>query len=111
MEQPAKSVALMIYLSLRCALPLSLTLLLARLLSRLDARWAREAQAAASGIDKQASIRQPCWQMRGCATGNREYCLAYRQPERPCWQIFSQNGAVCHQCQTCQVYQQTMALA
>ncbi len=111
MEQPAESVTLLLCLSLRCILPLALTLLLARLLGRLDARWAREAQAATSGIDKRASIRQTCWQMRGCAAGKREYCPAYRQPERPCWQIFSQNGDVRHQCQNCQVYRQTLALA
>ena len=112
MEQPAESVTLMLCLSLRCALPLALTLLLAHLLSRLDARWAREAQTTALGIGERSSVRQfPCWQMRGCSASEREYCPAYRQPERPCWQVFSQNGAVRHQCQACQVYQQTLALA
>lgn len=106
MDQLIESVWLTFYFLLRCALPLALTLLLAYGLSRLDARWAREARAAAMG--RTAVPYTPCWQIRGCSPAKREYCPAFYQPERPCWDVFSQGDKIRQQCLECRIYQSAL---
>ena len=92
---------------LRIGVPLLLTLALGYALSRLDARWQAEADAARRA--EQAARRQPapgllwprptmaasalsteiagapCWSVKGCGETQRQACPAFRQPSLPCW--------------------------
>ena len=80
---------------LRLGVPLIITLAVAYLLRRLDARWQAEAWAEweASQPQEEAiaeaklleTSEEPCWSLKGCDDTARANCPAYKQPNLPCW--------------------------
>jgi acetyl esterase/lipase len=107
--------ALVMGFLIRLGLPLLLTLLLAWLLRRLDARWQREAEAeaaetaSAAGLPTAqvaAALRPPCWEIRQCPPEQRQTCPAYNRPDTPCWEVYRPNGRPSEKCLKCVVWQQ-----
>lgn len=112
---------------LRIGVPLLITLALGYALSRLDARWQAEADAARRA--EQAARRQPtpgllwprptmaasalsteiagapCWSVKGCGETQRQACPAFRQPSLPCWMArWRTEGAIPSGCPDCTLY-------
>jgi hypothetical protein len=86
----------------RLALPAGLTLALAWLLRRLDARWQAEAAAARPSF---SGARTPCWETRQCSPERRAACAAYGQNALPCWQVFRDaRGNLRTECLGCEVF-------
>ncbi|WP_423225643.1 hypothetical protein [Candidatus Amarolinea aalborgensis] len=113
---------------LRIGVPLLITLALGYALSRLDARWQAEADAARRA--EQAALRRqpapgliwprptmaasalttdiagaPCWSVKGCGETQRQACPAFRQPTLPCWMArWRTEGAIPSGCPDCTLY-------
>lgn len=95
---------------IRIGIPLVLTILLSLLLRRLDAQWRDEAigyQAEAINKAEQDIYftiwsRTPCWEEKNCSPEERARCKAYLQSEKPCWEVYRNNGSYSKSCTTCQ---------
>jgi hypothetical protein len=86
----------------RLALPAGLTLALAWLLRRLDARWQAEAAATRPVC---STTGTPCWETRQCPPERRATCAAYGQKALPCWQYFRDaQGNLRAECLGCEVF-------
>lgn len=94
-------------LLLRLGIPLFLTLGLAWLLRRLDARWQAEArQLVSSGKATPARVLVPrCWLLKDCPPERRRACPAFPESEVPCWQLFrDKQGRMLEMCLSCDVF-------
>lgn len=44
----------------------------------------------------------PCWEIRRCPTNTKESCSAFKEPNKPCWELTqtscSENGKDCDHC-------------
>lgn len=101
-------------LALRCGLPLLITLLIGRWLSRLDAKWqAEEAARAACAGSMAARVEAPrCWEIKGCDPAMRATCPAHALRPLPCWWAFRRlNGRVPERCYACAVFLQAQPAA
>ena len=72
---------------LRLGVPLVITLIVAYLFRRLDARWEAEAQARPEAIRQleAATAKKRCWEEKGCSQEQRARCPACRLTDIPCW--------------------------
>lgn len=113
MDRTLEVVGLLLLCGIRLGIPIALTLLLAWALRRLDARWQAEADTRATLPEvKQAAVTKVhCWEMRHCPRQRRENCLAYAQPDIPCWDVFRANGHLREQCRDCLVFGRAVTLA
>src|SRR5512138_1743200 len=99
METSMSFLALCFGLLLRLVFPIAITLLLAAVLRKLDARWQREAQAEYSPVQ-----RPECWDIKGCSTKQRQSCPVFTS-SLPCWQVFRfANGYLRQDCMSCKVF-------
>lgn len=100
---------------IRLGVPLALILVVGYFLSRLDAQWQAEAQAqrernpiyqaALRSLPQEATLHDPCWQVRGCDSALYSQCAASKDPTTPCWIArFQAEGALPPLCQSCQIF-------
>jgi hypothetical protein len=89
---------------LRIGIPLGLTFLLASFLRGLDAKWRDEASQVQPGetILRELWLSNPCWVEMDYSGGQCENCPAYNQKEKPCWEVFRENGSLNKKCQECE---------
>lgn len=124
---------------LRLGVPILVTILIGYGLSRLDAKWRREAERetrAQTGRQMDEARRQsagqpmtirlpdavpasvfvisdgpPCWDVKGCSEAMKAKCAAYRQPTVPCWQARTQaEGRLPALCKGCHLYAPSAAV-
>ena len=116
---------------LRLGVPLAITLVIAYLLRRLDARWEKEArlEQEIGGMtrkvvkQKETSISlprsplpeplpvafdsygKPCWEIKDCDPINMEHCPAHKDPSVPCWQARrEEEGKIPLECYHCELF-------
>ncbi len=123
---------------LRLGVPILVTVAIAYGLSRLDAKWRREAEreARAEATARMDEVRPqpagqpmtirlpeavpagmfavaggpPCWDVKSCSEAMRANCAAFRQPTVPCWQARAQaEGRLPATCKGCHLYVPSMA--
>ena len=88
---------------LRVIIPVAVTVLIIAILKRLDERWKREADQGGPTVVKVGNIG--CWDINNCPLKNREQCLAFAHPDKPCWQVFREEGGrLQEQCIGCDVF-------
>jgi hypothetical protein len=97
---------------LRLGVPVLVTVVIAYLLHRLDARWETEAkarmvEAVQPGEKISAGLKalkpaRPCWEQKGCKEEVRAKCPACKALDIPCWaaklRATGQLPAACHNC-------------
>ena len=104
--------------ALRCILPLAITLAFGYVMNRLVDRWQAEDLAKAQP-DLEAeemipifprelklpTIDIPCWVFNNCEEKQRENCVAYQQPDKPCFTARMQaEGNLPEKCADCEIY-------
>ncbi len=95
------TLAILIGLLLRLAIPILLTALVIAFLRRLDANWQSEAKYVPISVEK-----PQCWKTKKCTTAQQRICPAIKSPS-PCWQVFRlPNGYLREKCLTCDVLAQ-----
>jgi hypothetical protein len=86
---------------LRLGIPIGLTALAVWFLKRLDARW----QAEASRPVRVKPLSPPCWEQKSCPEAKRAVCIAYQEPDIPCWQLFrKKDGSLREGCLACSIF-------
>ena len=99
METLPSSLAILIGLLLRLAVPILGTCILVYLLRKLDAHWQAEAERTPVSIEK-----VECWKVKGCSQEEREHCMA-TVSSLPCWQVHRQSNGYLHEkCISCEVF-------
>jgi uncharacterized SAM-binding protein YcdF (DUF218 family) len=112
---------LILGLLLRFGIPIALTVLVARYMLRLDARWKAEAADLAKAVEEmgipivpvkgsQVLTLPACWEYMDCPPRMREVCPAYGHKETPCWEQVRSNGNLQHNCRNC-TYRKAILLA
>lgn len=97
-------------LVLRIGLPVALTILAIWLLRKLDEHWKQQAGQVEGGGQRVLARNPGCWDMHHCSAEMRAQCLAYANPDKPCWQIYrSTDGRLRESCLGCDVFQQALA--
>lgn len=104
MNEFTLTMSMVLGILLRIGIPVGLTFLLASFLRRLDAKWRNEASQAQPGetILRELWLSNPCWDEMNCEEDQCENCPAYHQREKPCWEIFLENGKLNSKCQACE---------
>lgn len=113
MEWLESVVAILSGLLLRFGLPIAFTALVAWALRKLDARWQAEAEKMRIRAHSLgAEVRQVrCWETRECPPEKRDVCLAYTQPDAPCWQIFRDDQErLLEACLECEIFREAPIL-
>jgi hypothetical protein len=92
MNEFTLTMSMVLGILLRIGIPVGLTFLLASFLRRLDAKWRKEASQAQPGetILRELWLSYPCWDEMNC------------EEEKPCWEIFLENGKLNSKCQACE---------
>lgn len=119
MDKFTGTLVMILLFTLRCVIPLVLTLLIGRAMNRLVDKW--EAEEAARKKEPEPIIpvavstplQQPgltasvrCWVFRDCG---RTDCAAYQNPNLLCWKMKTEeNGRLPDICQQCAYYELTM---
>jgi hypothetical protein len=133
MEGLTSVLLILVLFFLRLGVPILVTIAIGYGLSRLDAKWRREAEHEARAqtgrpmneVERQPTgqpltIRLPenvpsgmfavsngphCWDVKGCSEAMRAKCAAFRQPTVPCWQARTQaEGRLPAPCKGCHLY-------
>jgi len=104
------TVTLVVGTVIRLGIPIVITVFLVMWLRRLDESWSKEAEVnLAATVEIAKNIG--CWEINECAIENRETCLAYAQPDTPCWQVYrSDDGQLNEKCLACQVFRSAPAV-
>lgn len=118
MEELQITAAVLFGFILRIGIPIGLTILLARFLRRLDARWREEAEQQAIEIKLSAQrqtllnlwLDQPCYTIKNCTAQEQKTCQAFTQVDKPCWEIRQSNGSLEKKCLECE-YRKDLILA
>lgn len=118
MEELITTAAVIAGILLRFGVPIGLTVLLARFLRKLDARWRDEAEQKAAEAILQSQrqtllnlwLEQPCYTIKNCSAQQKENCRAFSQIEKPCWEIQKSNGSLSKACLECE-YRKELVLA
>ncbi len=99
------TLAFVVGVLIRFAIPLALTLLAIWFFRRLDLRWKAEAEELTRLQMSMATARRtPCWEQKQCSPEKRESCPVYAQKELPCWQVLrDKNGNLKPGCLDCGV--------
>ncbi len=97
---------LLLGLLLRVGIPVGITILLFRWLSKLDERWQEEARLEAYLASAGARVaNRGCWDTKHCTPEQKAKCPAFARKEIPCWQVFRQpNGKLRQGCIGCTVF-------
>jgi hypothetical protein len=99
METFTTSLAILIGVLLRLAIPIVGTAMLIYFLRKLDARWQTEAQLQPISVQN-----SECWKIKGCSAQEQKICLA-KTSALPCWQIYRlPNGHLREECLSCEVF-------
>lgn len=132
MENLTNTLLIIALFVLRLGVPLLLTLGIAYVLRRLDARWQAEARAQQEPAATAAKVQQrpvqpaapgagpmlpqvalakdsaglPCWSIKGCTEAMMAGCAACQQPDLPCWVARTRaEGRLPATCKGCDLYQ------
>lgn len=122
MEELATFGGIILGLLIRIGLPLGLTFLLGWFLRRLDAKWRAEAMhEKAEAISQTREISgleqdflytiwssDPCWVENNCPPEERIKCEAFQQADKPCWEVFRNNGSFSKECTECAYREELM---
>lgn len=86
----------------RFMIPIGVTALLVWFFRKLDQQWQEEAKQASV----QAMPKNPgCWKINKCSAEQRAKCLAYANPDKPCWQVYrGSDGLLQDKCLGCDVF-------
>lgn len=101
---------------IRIGIPLALTFLLGSILRRLDAKWRDEGYdymtEAVTKAEKDMYFTlwssAPCWEQNECPPEERIKCKAYQEANKPCWEVFRNNGSFSKACATCEYREELM---
>jgi len=103
MEWLTTTFAMILGITLRVAIPIVFTFLIIKLLRWLDERWKQEADVDAGQLVKVGNVG--CWDVNNCPEGKRAGCMAYQNPDTPCWQVFrGMSGKLQERCISCDVF-------
>ena len=99
------TLAILVGLSLRLAIPIVVTLLAVYILHKADVRWQEEAAQALMNGEK-----LNCWDIKNCTAEQKSKCTAPNSAE-PCWQAHRlSNGYLREECLNCEVFHQAPIL-
>ena len=96
---------------LRFGAPLLITISICWVLQKLDNRWKKDSERVQESvsISKLTTIMK-CWLHHECPKKQRMACLAYQDPDKPCWQHFRKaDGHLQNRCIGCAVFRSTPA--
>jgi hypothetical protein len=103
MDWLTTTLAMILGLLLRVAIPIAATILLIIVLKWVDERWKREADLEGKEVFQARNIG--CWEIKNCSAEQIAKCRAYANPDMPCWQIFREkNGRLQERCKDCDVF-------
>ncbi len=95
--------AIILLVLLRVAIPIAVTITFIKVLKWLDERWQKEADLESAQVIKVGNVG--CWEFNNCSEAQRESCMAYNNPDKPCWQVFREkNGRLQERCIGCDVF-------
>jgi hypothetical protein len=113
MDGMREVIAIAVGFVLRIGIPVGITALSVYFLRRLDRAWQAEAERLQAELEVtgQLGMILPCWEIIGCDPQAREACPAYRDRDRPCWQVFRDGrGHLKEPCLTCQLFRDATVL-
>ena len=96
---------------IRFAVPLVVTIVICWVLHKLDKRWLKDSEAK-QGSDHMRNLTtiMNCWLYHDCPKKQRSQCLAYQNPDIPCWQQFRKDdGYLQNRCVGCAVFRSAPA--
>lgn len=87
---------------IRFAIPIGVTALLVWFFRRIDQRWKAEARLT---MERALPKNPGCWKINNCSAVDRAKCLAYANPDKPCWYIFrGKEGLLQEKCLICDIF-------
>jgi hypothetical protein len=103
MQWVNSTLAVLIGLLLRLAIPIAITLLAVYILHKVDVRWQEEA----AQMPAPENVEKPqCWNAKNCPVEKKNNCASLNSTE-PCWQTHRlTNGYLPEECLNCQVFHQ-----
>lgn len=97
------SLAIVLGILLRIAIPVAVTIILIVAFKRLDERW-KEAADNDGRVTVQAK-NIGCWEINQCPKELRAKCKAFSNQDKPCWQVFRrENGLLQERCLGCDIF-------
>jgi hypothetical protein len=97
------TLAVLIGLILRLAIPIAITLLAVYILHKVDVRWQEEAEQLPAPVEIE---KLECWDVTDCPIEKRSDCSSCTSAG-PCWQAHRlSNGYLPEECLNCQVFHQ-----
>lgn len=103
MESLTTVFAMIMGILLRVLIPIAATILVITILKRLDERWKKDADLDETAVVKVGNVG--CWDIMNCSAKNRAQCLAYENPDKPCWQVLREkDGRLQERCIGCDVF-------
>jgi hypothetical protein len=97
------SLAIVLGIFLRIAIPVAVTVILIFLLRWLDERW-KEVADIEDGV-KTPAKNVGCWEINNCPAERRAQCKAYANQDIPCWQVFrGEEGLLQKRCLGCDIF-------
>ena len=103
MEWSTTTLAMILGIFLRIAIPIIVTFLIVFVLKRLDERWKMETDTG--GTQLVTAGNAGCWDIHNCPEDKRAACKAYQNPDTPCWQVHREkNGRLQERCLGCDVF-------
>lgn len=103
MEWLPTTLAMILGILLRIAVPILVTILFVFLLKKLDERWKAESDLGDGVPLKPGNVG--CWEINKCPEAMRAKCKAYQNQDVPCWQVFrNENGRLKERCIGCDVF-------
>jgi hypothetical protein len=99
------TLAFVVGVLIRFAIPIALTLVAVWFFRKLDQRWKAEAEELTRmQMALALAKRTPCWEQNQCSIAKRENCPAYLQTGVPCWQVMrDKHGNLKPACLDCRV--------
>ena len=103
MEWLTTTFAMILGIVLRIAIPIVVTFLIIFFLKRLDERWKKDSDIEADQLVRVGNVG--CWDINSCPEEMRAGCMAYQNPNTPCWQVFrGEHGRLQERCIGCDVF-------
>ena len=96
---------------LRFGLPIGVTIAVCWMLQKLDRYWQKSIGEGQESVKfGQLTNLLNCWSIKNCSEENKNQCLAFQNPETPCWQHFRlKDGNLQNRCIGCAVFRSTPA--
>ncbi|HTP09071.1 MAG TPA: hypothetical protein VMP08_12525 [Anaerolineae bacterium] len=106
------TLAVVVGVLVRFAIPVGLTLLAIWLFRKLDQRWKAEAEEQTRlQVATAMANRTPCWEQKQCSPEKMQSCPAYAQKDLPCWQVMrDKNGNLKSACLECSLFRNVPVL-